>query len=158
MKKKEKPPYWQNHFYEKESYPPKKHKKRKNSFTKTPKSYISIKKTLFFAFYFIFLWKKIRDMIKIHKFAAEQSFLDNSLYDKRGWKDPEFGLVETDICPRIERENRRENHYCWSGTDIGNLYSSRRPRPYGRLFAIGQLSSRGTNRVSFAFFASIDDT
>ena len=55
MKKKEKPPYWQNHFYEKESYPPKKHKKRKNRFTKTPKSYISIKKTLFFAFYFIFL-------------------------------------------------------------------------------------------------------
>ena len=130
----------------------------KNNSIKSPKSYISIKKTLFFAFYFIFLWKKMRDMIKIHKFAAEQSFLDNSLYDKRGWKDPEFGLVETDICPRIERENRRENHYCWSGTDIGNHYSSRRLRPYGRLFAIGQLSSRGTNRVSFASFASIDDT
>ena len=130
----------------------------KNNSIKSPKSYISIKKTLFFAFYFIFLWKKMRDMIKIHKFAAEQSFLDNSLYDKRGWKDPEFGLVETDICPRIERENRRENHYCWSGTDIGNHYSSRRLRPYGRLFAKRALSSRGTNRVSFASFASIDDT
>ena len=123
----------------------------KNNSIKSPKSYISIKKTLFFAFYFIFLWKKMRDMIKIHKFAAEQSFLDNSLYDKRGWKDPEFGLVETDICPRIERENRRENHYCWSGTDIGNHYSSRRLRPYGRLFAKRALSSRGTNRVPFAF-------